>query len=367
MRLRSVLVLSLVLALTAAAAASAQDPPVTTTDPADQATTSTVPAEPSAGDPEAAEPAAQAAEGNDGAEAKKGAPPGPQPTTTKVRLKGIRKGKVTAGDRVKVAGTVRRFNVGQKVTIVLYRGKKTVKRDTVKVRDKGKGSDLGQFHWSRKMISPGMYRVQAILHKGKDWASSKTSSRNFRIRYPSLKKGNRGSAPALLNDLLNDLGYVSSKGSKYSSATGRAVLAYRKVNNMARKEKATGSIFKKLARGKGGFKLKHPGAGKHVEADLSRQVMVLAKNGKVDEIYTISSGAPATPTIKGKFRFYRKDAGYNSLGMYYSAYFIRGYATHGYHSVPTYPASHGCLRNPIPDSVHIYNWIDIGDPIYVYS
>ena len=77
--------------------------------------------------------------------------------------------------------------------------------------------------------------------------------------------------------------------------------------------------------------------------------------------------APATPTIKGKFRFYRKDAGYNSLGMYYSVYFIRGYATHGYHDVPTYPASHGCLRNPIPDSVHIYNWIDLGDPIYVYS
>ena len=62
--------------------------------------------------------------------------------------------------------------------------------------------------------------------------------------------------------------------------------------------------------------------------------MVLAKHGEVDEIYTISSGAPATPTIQGKFRFYRKDAGYNSLGMYYSVYFIRGYATHGYHDVP---------------------------------
>jgi hypothetical protein len=217
------------------------------------------------------------------------------------------------------------------------------------------------------MVAPGMYRIQAILHKGNTWASSKDGSRNFRLRYPSLKKGNGGPQVATLHGLLNHLGYVSSRGSKYSSATGRAVLAYRKVNNMARKEKATGSIFKKLAKGKGGFKLEHPGAGKHVETDLSRQVMVLARNGKVDEIYTISSGAPATPTIRGKFRFYRKDAGYNSLGMYYSVYFIRGYATHGYHDVPTYPASHGCLRNPIPDSVHIYNWIDLGDPIYVYK
>ena len=136
---------------------------------------------------------------------------------------------------------------------------------------------------------------------------------------------------------------------------------------MARKEKATGSIFKKLAKGNGGFKLKHPSAGKHVEADLSRQVHGpgQARRGRRD--LHISSGAPATPTIQGKFRFYRKDAGYNSLGMYYSVYFIRGYATHGYHDVPTYPASHGCLRNPIPDSVHIYNWIDLGDPIFVYS
>ena len=148
-----------------------------------------------------------------------------------------------------------------------------------------------------------------MLAPGPGYAGSKNSSRPFRIRYPSLKEGNSGPAPKMLNTLLGNLGYVNGGGSSYSSATGRAVLAYRKVNGMARKEKATGKIFKKLAKGKGGFKLKHPGAGKHVETDLSRQVMVLAKHGEVDEIYTISSGAPATPTIQGKFRFYRKDAG----------------------------------------------------------
>ena len=207
---------------------------------------------------------------------------------------------MTAGKRIKVAGTIRPFRVGQQVTIVLNRGKKTVKRVTVKVQAKGKGSSLGQFHFSRKMVAPGMYRIQALLHKGKTWAGSKDGSRPFRIRYPSLKKGNSGPPVKALNELLDDLGYVSSKGSHFTSATGRAVLAYRKVNNMARKEKATGSIFKKLAKGKGGFKLKHPGAGKHVEADLSRQVMVLAKHGEVDEIYTISSGAPATPDDPGQ-------------------------------------------------------------------
>ena len=50
-----------------------------------------------------------------------------------------------------------------------------------------------------------------------------------------------------------------------------------------------------------------------------------------------------------------------------SSYFIRGYAIHGYASVPAYPASHGCLRVPIPNALQIYNWVDIGDPIFLYE
>ena len=36
-------------------------------------------------------------------------------------------------------------------------------------------------------------------------------------------------------------------------------------------------------------------------------------------------------------------------------------------SVPTYPASHGCLRVPIPNAAQIFNWIDIGDTIHSYQ
>ena len=50
-----------------------------------------------------------------------------------------------------------------------------------------------------------------------------------------------------------------------------------------------------------------------------------------------------------------------------SNFYDGDYATHGYSSVPTYPASHGCTRNPIPYSVFIYDWISIGDTIYVYD
>ena len=289
------------------------------------------------------------------------------PSKLSVQLKGLKKGDVTVGNSVKAIGTMKPFVKGQKVTVLLHRGKKTVKRTTVKVHPKGKkGNTVGSFKFKKRLIQPGRYSVEAIHKKNKKLGGSKDQSRRFHIRYPDLGPGASGNAVKVFNDLLADLGYVNDQGASYDSATERAVLAFHKVNKESRKVTSSPGMFKKLAKGKGGFKLKHPGAGKHVEADISRQVMVLADDGKVKEIYTVSSGKSTTPTIIGKFHFYRKDPGYNSIGMYYSIYFLRGYATHGYESVPDYPASHGCLRNPIPDSKHIYDWINVGDTIYVY-
>jgi lipoprotein-anchoring transpeptidase ErfK/SrfK len=48
-----------------------------------------------------------------------------------------------------------------------------------------------------------------------------------------------------------------------------------------------------------------------------------------------------------------------------SNYFIRGYAIHGYVSVPNYNASHGCLRVPIMNARTIYNWVRLGDVVWV--
>jgi lipoprotein-anchoring transpeptidase ErfK/SrfK len=52
--------------------------------------------------------------------------------------------------------------------------------------------------------------------------------------------------------------------------------------------------------------------------------------------------------------------------MYYSDYFIRGFAIHGYAEVPVFAASHGCLRIPIPDAISVFRWIKVGDIVDVY-
>ena len=183
---------------------------------------------------------------------------------------------------------------------------------------------------------------------------------------PKLHIGSTGPKTKLFLTSLREQGYFVRGKDKFTSSTQLAILAFRKVNKLHRNTSYSKSIFRTLLMGKGAFPLAHPEDGKHVEADLSRQVLVLADDGKPKYTFPISSGASATPTVTGKFHFYMKTPGYNAKRMFYSAYFIGGYATHGYNPVPNYPASHGCLRNPIPDSIFIYNWINIGDTIYVY-
>ena len=152
-----------------------------------------------------------------------------------------------------------------------------------------------------------------------------------------------------------------------TSGTARALIAFRKANKMRRVASASPSVFWKLFHGRGGVRLKHPNwRGRHVEFDWSRQILILARDGKPVRIYHSSSGKASTPTVFGIFRFYRRQWGTNALGMVHSVYFIRGYAIHGYKSVPVYPASHGCLRVPIPNARSIARWIELGDRIHVY-
>jgi hypothetical protein len=152
----------------------------------------------------------------------------------------------------------------------------------------------------------------------------------------------------------------------YDGGTSRAVLAFRKVNGLGRNGYATRRVFSLVLRNRGAFRVRFPKAGRHVEFDWSRQVLALIDRGRARRVYHASSGKASTPTVFGSFRFYRKEPGTNSHGMVQSNYFIGGYAIHGYPSVPTYPASHGCIRVPIPNAYDIDRQISLGERIFVY-
>ncbi len=275
-------------------------------------------------------------------------------------------GKLAVGNRLKAKGRIRPYVRGQRVELRIGRRGHVLRKRIVTVQPVAH-TNLGRFRIrSRNLVAPGPYRVTAVHRATAQQAGRRVVSKPVSIHYPDLDPGQSSDAVKIFTRLLARRGYYTPRSRSYGSAVGRAVLAYRKVNRMARTENATPGIFKTLAAGGGGFKLRYPGAGYHVEVDISRQVMVMADHRRARYTFHASTGAPATPTITGHYQVYRKTPGYNSEGMYYSSYWHTGYAIHGYKSVPTYNASHGCVRIPIPDARFVYDRLPIGTDVYVY-
>jgi lipoprotein-anchoring transpeptidase ErfK/SrfK len=52
--------------------------------------------------------------------------------------------------------------------------------------------------------------------------------------------------------------------------------------------------------------------------------------------------------------------------MVWSSFFYGGIAVHGFGNVPSYAASHGCIRIPIPDSKYVYDNMPVRSMVYVY-
>ena len=283
------------------------------------------------------------------------APPAPAAAKLALSLTGIADGGrvyVLKGAKEHVTGTLTPFVAGQQVRIALYKGRKRIGHRTVDVKQKGSN---GVFSLDFGVSNAGEYTVRASHDATAGQAAAVAKPRALGAVSPS-----RGGTPGrLLQRGLHRLGYVDPN-------LGLALLAFRKVNKMPRSTSLSRAIFKKVFAGKGTYHLRYPNAGKHVEGNLERQVVVLADHGRAERIYHMSSGKPSTPTVRGSFRFYSKTPGTNSHEMLDSNYFIGGYAIHGYPEVPTFAASHGCIRVPNSDAASIFGWIALGDRIWVY-
>jgi peptidoglycan hydrolase-like protein with peptidoglycan-binding domain len=258
------------------------------------------------------------------------------------------------------------YVAGQQVTVRFYRGAKKLRARTVTVRASSTGRS-GVF-----LVAFSSGRSGAVTVKASHRATAALATAVARpVRVTVLPRyaapGSRGPVVRLLQARLAAMGYVVGRRGSYDGRTARAVMAFRKTTGLSRTFVADRAVFGKLAAGAGRFPVRYPRHGRHVEADLSKQVIALiGTGGKVERIYPTSSGKPSTPTILGSFRFYSKTPGTNAKGMVFSNYFIRGYAIHGYAEVPAYAASHGCLRVPVPDAVPIFRWVRLGERMDVY-
>jgi lipoprotein-anchoring transpeptidase ErfK/SrfK len=284
-------------------------------------------------------------------------------TTVKLGFTGLTNRQVLGGESWAVKGTVGKFVAGQSVTLKIKRNGRRILTRTLAIKQEG---SVGRFKLAVKLNRGGLLTIQASHAATPEMAAAESRPLKVRVVSRSARAGDRGLAVKYLQSRLSRLGYVVGKRGYYDARTGRAVLAFRKITRMARTQVATSEVFSRLAKGWGRFKVRYKDHGRHIEGDMTHQVIALISRGKAVRIYPMSSGKPSTPTILGNFSVYMKEPGTNSHGMIFSSYFIRGYAIHGFVDVPVYPASHGCLRIPPPDAVSVYNWINIGTRVDTY-
>ncbi len=178
---------------------------------------------------------------------------------------------------------------------------------------------------------------------------------------------------------LSDLGYWTGRvDGRWDTASRHALIAFQKVEGLKPTGRLTRAHFETL------LSANRPApreAGKaHVEVDLIRQVLFIVDDtGTVTKILPVSSGngklfvsqgwAREAHTHPGRYQVREKLAGWKKspLGrLYYPVYFMYGTAIHGYPSVPTKPASHGCVRIPMSAAREFYKITPVGMPVIVH-
>jgi peptidoglycan hydrolase-like protein with peptidoglycan-binding domain len=199
---------------------------------------------------------------------------------------------------------------------------------------------------------------------------------------PPLGVGSSGAAVKQVQQRLLGLGYwMPAADGLYGPTTQQAVYAFQKANRLPR----TGTVdlvthnrlntaSRVIPRTKSGYT---------IEIDKTRQILIVAVNGRTAWVFNASSGSDVPYTLdgvrytahtpEGNYTILRQVDGYDPgpLGqLYRPKYFtITGIAVHGDRDVPPYPASHGCVRvsNAAIDYMWANNILPIGAAVWVYS
>lgn len=118
----------------------------------------------------------------------------------------------------------------------------------------------------------------------------------------------------------------------------------------------------------------------HVEVDVDRQVLMLVNEEGAVRMLPVSTGSDKpfmdqgqksiAYTPRGRFVVYDKTYGWENgdLGsVYYANYISGGVAIHGYLTVPSTPASHGCIRIPMFAAREVSRLLPVGTIVLVYD
>lgn len=178
---------------------------------------------------------------------------------------------------------------------------------------------------------------------------------------------------------LNELGYWTGPvDGVLDSATASALIAFQKWEGRPVSGKLTINELNAIRNGSApqprdlGYE--------HVEVDVDRQVLMLVSDDDQVRVLPVSTGSDkefedegqmsVAYTPRGRFVVYDKTFGWEGgqVGsVYYANYITGGVAIHGYLSVPTQPASHGCIRIPMFAAREVSELTPKGTIVLVYD
>jgi N-acetylmuramoyl-L-alanine amidase len=222
------------------------------------------------------------------------------------------------------------------------------------------------FHGRLRLRLPtrlaGAFRVRLTLQPAPGYLAARRVLERI-VFAPSLGPGSAGPSAFELDRRLHDLHYALGRVDGYYGQDDiDAVFAFQKLHGLPRTGRVDARFWIELQRAPIP-QARYP--GDHIEVSKGRQVLFLVRDGKVALIVQVSTGATGNTPL-GHWRVYSKVPGFNAVAMYYSSFFVGAFAIHGYHSVPPYPASHGCVRIPLWVAPRIYSLAGYGTNVYIY-
>jgi N-acetylmuramoyl-L-alanine amidase len=221
-----------------------------------------------------------------------------------------------------------------------------------------------------RLPTPGIewFTVECALRATEDYAR-KEFTRNFKVPYRTLRAGSTG---LIVEGLLTRLAQLRIRVPAIDRSFGvkdkDAVMAFQKAYRLTRDYVVNYADWRKLEFAKVA-RPRYASPSVHIEVDKTRQILMVVRDGKVYGLIAVSTGATGN-TPEGAFAIKSKIPMSVSLFgtdlMPYTMGFYGEFAIHGYWSVPPYPASHGCVREPVWVSGWVFYRSFLGERVYIY-
>jgi peptidoglycan hydrolase-like protein with peptidoglycan-binding domain len=214
----------------------------------------------------------------------------------------------------------------------------------------------------------GLFTLKTTLPPGNGLAG-RSIENGVRAKTVTLRVGSSGPHVRGLLTALKALGIrVPYVGTKLNADCGDAVMAFQKAYRLPRTYVVDADDWRKLDTAKK-IKPRYSTPYDHLEVDKTRQILLMVRGGSLRGLIAVSTGATGN-TPEGSFRIQQKHPYTTTwLGpgiLYRTMGFHGNFAIHGYRPVPPYPASHGCIREPMWVAAWIYDRSFVGERLYIY-